>query len=112
MKFRRPKGTNDFTGADAFLFEELSRLGADVFTSYGFGPVILPVFEHTELFSRGIGTETDIVSKEMWTFADRKGRSLTLRPEGTASTVRAYLENGLSKDGVQKFYYCGPILQI
>ena len=111
MKYRRPKGTNDFTGKDALLFEELNNLGASIFTSYGFEPAILPIFEHTELFARGIGSDTDIVSKEMWTFQDRKGRSLTLRPEGTASTVRAFLENGLSKSGVQKFYYSGPFFR-
>lgn len=111
MKIRRPKGTNDFIGARGLLFEELSHLGASIFKTYGFTPAILPIFEHTDLFARGIGTETDIVSKEMYTFADRSDRSLTLRPEGTASTVRAYLENGLTREGVQKFHYCGPFFR-
>lgn len=82
------------------------------FSAFNYKEIIIPVFEFTELFSRGIGGETDIVSKEMFTFEDRGGRSLTLRPEGTAGTVRAYCENGeYNRLALSKFFYIGPMFR-
>lgn len=76
---------------------------------YGFEEIRFPNFEHTELFNRGIGDTTDVVQKEMYTFTDKGGRSVTLRPEGTSSTVRAYLENSLYAKGLPfKAYYIVP----
>ncbi len=84
----------------------------DVFSLYNYREIVIPVLEYTELFSRGIGDETDIVSKEMFTFEDRGGRSLTLRPEGTASVVRAYVENGdYNRLSNCKLFYAGPMFR-
>ena len=80
--------------------------------TYNFKEIIIPVFEYTDVFIRGIGTETDIVSKEMFSFEDRGGRSLTLRPEGTAGAVRAYVENGdYNRLSIAKFFYNGPMFR-
>ncbi len=84
----------------------------DAFRLYNFREIVIPVMEFTEVFVRGIGNETDIVSKEMFTFEDRGGRSLTLRPEGTASVVRAYVENGeYNRLSMCKFFYIGPMFR-
>jgi histidyl-tRNA synthetase len=86
----------------------------DVFRAYNFQEIRTPIFESTELFARGVGEETDIVSKEMFTWEDRgraesdKGQSLTLRPENTAGVVRAYIQHDLQKNGLNKLYYIGP----
>jgi histidyl-tRNA synthetase len=81
-------------------------------TDFGYGELRTPVFEDTQLFIRGVGEGTDIVQKEMYTFADRKGRSMTLRPEGTAAVVRAWLENNLGREaGTQRFWYLGPMFR-
>src|ERR1700730_3999620 len=83
--------------------EKIMREGAQ---AYGFHEIRTPIFEKTELFTRSVGEGTDIVSKEMYTFTDKGNRSLTLRPEGTASVARAYLENNLKElSKVQKFFY-------
>jgi histidyl-tRNA synthetase len=77
---------------------------------YDYGEIRTPLFEDTQLFVRGVGSDTDIVQKEMYTFLDRKGRSLSLRPEGTAAVVRAYLENNMGREaGVRRLYYLGPM---
>ena len=84
----------------------------ELFETYNFKELIIPVFEYTDVFIRGIGTETDIVSKEMFSFEDRGGRSLTLRPEGTAGAVRAYVENGdYNRLSIAKFFYSGPMFR-
>ncbi len=84
----------------------------EVFSLYNYKEVILPVFEYTDVFVRGLGTETDIVSKEMFSFEDRGGRSLTLRPEGTAGMARAYVENGdYNRLSTAKFYYSGQMFR-
>jgi histidyl-tRNA synthetase len=89
--------------------EALSRA---VFAAYNYGEIRTPIFEETQLFARGVGEETDIVSKEMYTFADRDGASLTLRPEATASVVRAYIEHRLwERPGLTKVYYLGPMFR-
>ncbi len=108
--FQKPRGTQDILPADQkywFFVEDLFR---DVMLSAGFGRIMLPAFEDTQLFVRSIGSDTDIVSKEMYTFKDKSDNSLTLRPEGTASIVRAYLENGMHKEPQPvKLYYFLPM---
>jgi len=105
------RGFNDIlpeeTGLWRFIEEEAFR----VFSTYGFSEIRIPVVEKTELFSRSIGETTDIVEKEMYTFADRRGDSLTLRPEGTAPVVRAYIEHKLYSTPVQKLCYSGPMFR-
>lgn len=109
---RAPKGTADLLPEEARAWEHMQRVAQELFARYGYEPVYTPLFEHTEVFTRGIGEATDIVSKEMYTFDDRGGRSLTLRPEGTASVVRAALEHGLVPPGSSaKLYYSGPMFR-
>ena len=96
----------------ARAWEHLQRVAQELFARYGYEPVYTPLFEHTDVFTRGIGEATDIVSKEMYTFEDKGGRSITLRPEGTASVVRAALEHNLTANGAQaKLYYAGPMFR-
>lgn len=98
----------------ARAWEFMTRTAQDLFARYGYEPIYTPLFEHTEVFTRGIGEATDIVSKEMYTFLDKGNppRSLTLRPEGTASVVRAALEHNLTANGAQaKLYYAGPMFR-
>lgn len=112
MNAQAPKGTADMLPDVARAWEYLQRTAQDLFASYGYEPVYTPLFEHTEVFTRGIGEATDIVSKEMYTFEDKGGRSITLRPEGTASVVRAALEHNLTANGAQvKLYYAGPMFR-
>jgi histidyl-tRNA synthetase len=112
MNARAPKGTTDMLPDVARAWEYLLRVAQDLFARYGYEPIYTPIFEHTEVFTRGIGEATDIVSKEMYTFEDRGGRSLTLRPEGTASVVRSALERTLVPQGsVAKLYYSGPMFR-
>lgn len=105
------KGFQDVVPPESRKWSRLFAAAARVFPRFGFTEVYLPVLEHTELFARGIGAGTDIVDKEMYTFLDRKERSLTLRPEGTASLVRAYLESGRGKGESVKWYYTGPMFR-
>jgi len=96
----------------ARAWEHLQRTAQVLFARYGYEPIYTPIFEHTEVFTRGIGEATDIVSKEMYTFEDKGGRSITLRPEGTASVVRSTLEHALTANGAQaKLYYAGPMFR-
>ena len=98
--------------ATARAWEHLTRTAQELFARYGYEPIYTPLFEHTEVFTRGIGEATDIVSKEMYTFEDKGGRSITLRPEGTASVVRAALEHSLTANGqFAKLYYAGPMFR-
>lgn len=92
---QRPKGTRDLLPGETSKWQEVEKKIKKVLDSYNFKEIRLPVFEHTELFQRGVGETTDVVQKEMYTFNDKGGRSITLRPEGTAGAVRAYLENGM-----------------
>jgi len=105
------KGFQDVLPPQSLAFARIEQAAQEVFATYGFQEVRLPVLEHTELFARGIGLGTDIVEKEMYTFLDRKGRSLTLRPEGTAGAVRAYLEAGFGKGEAVKWFYSGPMFR-
>jgi len=96
----------------ARAWEYLQRTAQELFARYGYEPIYTPLFEHTDIFARGIGEATDIVSKEMYTFEDKGGRSLTLRPEGTASVVRSALEHSLTSNGQgAKLYYAGPMFR-
>lgn len=106
------RGMNDILPADSALWQYFERTVADLLTGYGYQQIRLPIVEPTELFKRSIGEVTDIVEKEMYTFDDRNGDSLTLRPEGTAGCVRAMLQHGLLGSGVgQKVWYTGPMFR-
>lgn len=97
---------------DARAWEFMLSTAATLFARYGYAPIFTPLFEHTEVFSRGIGEATDIVGKEMYTFTDKGDRSVTLRPEGTASVVRASLQHNLTANGqAAKLYYSGPMFR-
>ena len=109
------RGTRDLLPPETALWNRIEATARDVFARYNFGEIRTPVFEDTTLFARGVGEETDIVSKEMYTWEDRaraqseKAQSLTLRPENTAGVVRAYIEHKLGETGqLQKLYYIGP----
>jgi histidyl-tRNA synthetase len=110
---RAARGTYDVLPADARIWQALEGELRAVFEAYGYGEIRTPILEATELFVRSVGEETDIVSKEMYTFTDRDGTSsLTLRPEGTAPVVRAYLEHGLANEArMLKLYYLGPMFR-
>lgn len=112
MLTTRPRGTNDILPNEIDKWHRLEEVLRHVSRLYGYSEIRTPIFEHTELFQRGVGETTDIVEKEMYTFVDRGERSLTLRPEGTASTVRAYVENKLFA-GPQptKLFYLGPMFR-
>ncbi|MBP9477312.1 MAG: histidine--tRNA ligase [Sebaldella sp.] len=104
------KGMKDRFSDDVKKYDYIIDSAKNVFSKYGFEKIITPVVEATELFERGVGEETDVVSKEMYTFLDKGDRSITLRPEGTAGIVRAYLQSGLHKsDPVVKWFYFGPM---
>lgn len=112
MLAARPRGTNDILPDEVELWYELEKKIREVCRAYGYGELRTPMFEHTELFQRGIGDTTDIVEKEMYSFLDRGKRSITLRPEGTAPVVRAYLENKLDNGPFPvKLYYYGPMFR-
>lgn len=109
---RKVKGTRDILPPDSRLWVEVEAEAHRVFRGFGYDEIRLPLLEPTELFVRSVGEDTDIVSKEMYTFADRKGRSLTLRPEGTAGVVRAYIENGLGQRPLPlRLSYMGPMFR-
>ena len=103
---QRPKGTKDLLPEDTSVLQNIEDISKLTLESYGFKEIRVPVFEYTELFQRGVGETTDVVQKEMYTFEDKGGRSITLRPEGTAGVVRAYLENGMpSRPSPVKLWY-------
>ncbi|MFZ5596254.1 MAG: histidine--tRNA ligase [Bacillota bacterium] len=112
MITKRPRGTADILPEDVAGWRYVEDIFRQVCREYNFEEIRTPVFEHTELFERGVGDTTDIVEKEMYTFRDRKNRSITLRPEGTAPVARAFLENNLNA-GPQpvKLYYGGPMFR-
>ena len=112
MEFTAIKGFKDILPAEIEPWQRLDRIARAVFAAFGFREIKLPVMEWTELFSRSIGQETDIVSKEMYTLHDSKGRGMTLRPEATASVCRAYIQNRLHQDSpVQKLFVMGPMFR-
>jgi histidyl-tRNA synthetase len=114
---KSPRGTRDLLPPDTALWNFVEATVRDVFRAYNFHEIRTPIFESTELFARGVGEETDIVSKEMFTWEDRgraesdKGQSLTLRPENTAGIVRAYIEHKLWERGLNKVFSIGPMFR-
>jgi histidyl-tRNA synthetase len=111
-KYQAPRGTFDVLPSDARVRERVERTAVEVFARAGYERIGTPVFEDTELFERGVGRSTDIVRKEMFTFEDKGGRSITLRPEGTAPICRAYLEHGMHKLAQPvKLSYVGPFFR-
>jgi histidyl-tRNA synthetase len=107
-----PKGTQDILPEDISKWYYIEDMIKEILNKYGYKEIRTPFFEYTDLFVRGIGESTDIVTKEMFTFLDRKGRSLTLRPEGTAPVIRAYLENRMDRiSKVVKLFYLGPMFR-
>lgn len=113
MKIQRPVGTYDLTPEDTLIWSGLEEKIRAMFHTYNYDEIRTPIFEYTELFHRGVGESTDIVNKEMYTFLDRGERSITLRPEGTAAVVRAWIENGLEtkNPGVTKLWYLAPMFR-
>ncbi|NLV24030.1 MAG: histidine--tRNA ligase [Deltaproteobacteria bacterium] len=106
------KGMNDILPAEIAAWHFLESQVREVFPPFGFNEIRVPVLEKTELFCRSIGDDTDIVEKEMYTFPDKSGHSLTLRPEGTASVMRAYIEHKMyAQNQVEKLYYVGPMFR-
>ena len=111
-KFRAPRGTQDILPRDSGRWQRVEAAFREVCRRYGYAEIRTPLFEETELFARGVGEGTEIVSKQMYTFEDRGGRSRTLRAEGTAPVVRAYLEHNLgAQGGTQKLFYVAPIFR-
>jgi len=109
---RSVKGTRDLLPGETALWQRVEDEARRVFVAYNFREIRTPVLEPTALFARSVGADTDIVTKEMYTFQDRDNESLTLRPEATASVVRAYIEHGLyNEGGVHKLYYLGPMFR-
>lgn len=112
MEYKAPRGTRDVLPSEAARWRRLEACFQEICELHGFEEIRTPIFEHTELFARSVGEESDIVSKEMYTFTDRGGRKLTLRPEGTAPVVRAYLQRGLaSRPQPVKLFYFGPMFR-
>jgi histidyl-tRNA synthetase len=110
-KFQAIKGVRDILPPESGIWSRVEKTARDIFATYGFGEILLPVFEQTELFARSVGVSTDIVGKEMYTFSDGD-ESLSLRPEATASAVRAYIEHGMhTLPGDVKLYYMGPMFR-
>ena len=106
------KGTRDLLPPATEVWNRVESTARTVFRAYHYQEIRTPILEETQLFARGVGAETDIVTKEMYTFDDRDGSSLTLRPENTASVIRAYIEHRLDqRPGVQKLYYMGPMFR-
>src|SRR5262245_25628430 len=106
------RGTYDVLPGDIEIWHAVEALIRGVFHSYGFNEIRTPILESTELFVRGVGEETDVVSKEMYTFTDRDGGSLSLRPEGTAPVIRSYIEHQLQNEArMMKLYYIAPMFR-
>jgi histidyl-tRNA synthetase len=112
MAIQAIKGVKDILPVDVPLWQHLEATARKLFEDYGFSEIRVPVFEYTELFARSIGTSTDIVEKEMYTFEDRDGKKITLRPEGTAGVVRAFVEHKMYSDSqLTRLYYMGPMFR-
>jgi len=112
MKFKTLKGIEDITPPETSKWQQVETIAREVFRAYGCKEIKLPIIEPTELFRRSIGETTEIVEKEMYTFQDKGGRSVTLRPEGTAGFVRAFVKHHLyNEPSPQKYYYMGPMFR-
>jgi len=111
-KFQAPKGVSEYFPPDSIQFEYVRDVLLQNAKLAGYSLIELPVFEDTEVFTRGVGESTDVVSKEMYTFEDRGGRSITLRPEGTAGVMRAVIEHNLDKGQLPvKLFYSGAFFR-
>jgi histidyl-tRNA synthetase len=109
MQIKRPKGTEDITPGQSYKWHYVEALMREICALNGYAEIRTPAFEHTELFNKGVGEATDVVQKEMYTFEDKAGRSITLKPEGTSPTVRAFIENGIfNEPQPSKMYYFTP----
>ena len=113
MAIQAPKGTRDVTPQESYKWQYIEGMARDICAAYGYREVRTPVIEHTELFLRGVGDTTDIVQKEMYTFDDKGGRSITLKPEGTAGVARMFLENGLFNEAqpIKMYYLYCPVFR-
>ncbi len=112
MKYKTLKGLQDILPPDISVWQHIEHTAREIFTTYGYQEIRLPIMESTDVFIRSIGETSDIVEKEMYTFRDKGGRSVTLRPEGTAPFVRAYVEHHLhNHPAPQKYYYMGPMFR-
>lgn len=113
MTFQIPRGTQDILPNVVGKWQYIEKTAREICRLYQYQEIRTPIFEHTELFLRSVGQTTDVVQKEMYTFEDRKGRSLTLRPEGTAAAVRSFVENKMYAHPIQpvKLYYIGPMFR-
>src|SRR5260221_11781811 len=112
MKFQAIKGVRDILPPESALWNRVEHSAREVFEAFGFAELRVPIFESTDLFARSVGQESDIVSKEMYSFQDRDESSISLRPEATASVVRAYTEHGMQTlPGNVKLYYMGPMFR-
>ncbi|QGT99119.1 Histidyl-tRNA synthetase [Candidatus Syntrophocurvum alkaliphilum] len=112
MKIQAPRGTYDILPEESWKWQYVEQVIKETAELFGYKEVRTPIFEHTELFERGVGESTDIVAKEMYTFTDKAERSITLRPEGTASCVRSFVENRLFGGVLPiKWYYFGPMFR-
>jgi histidyl-tRNA synthetase len=112
MQVKAVRGTRDILPPSSAVWNHVETVARQVFRAYNYGEIRTPIFELTELFARGVGSDTDIVSKEMYTWDDRDGTSLTLRPECTASVIRACIEHRLDQlPGLKKFFYLGPMFR-
>ena len=113
MSIKAVKGVKDILPGSIGTWREVENRAKSLFARFGFKEIVLPIFEKTEVFAKGVGEETDIVQKEMYTFEDRGGESITLRPEGTASCVRAYIEHSMfhPPGTVTKLFYMGPMFR-
>ncbi|NNK84542.1 MAG: histidine--tRNA ligase, partial [Desulfobacterales bacterium] len=106
------KGFKDILPGEVEIRQQIEKIARSLFEDFAFKEIRIPILERTELFARSIGEDTDIVEKEMYTFPDRKGELITLRPEATASVVRSYIQHKLyAKDPFQKFYTIGPMFR-
>ena len=111
VKYQRVRGMRDILPGESERWREVEDTGTNVLGRYGYQELRIPLIEATELFTRGVGEATDLVEKEMYTFDDRRGKSLSLRPEGTAGCVRACIENGLLHNRTPKLWYYGPMFR-
>ena len=113
MAYSAPRGTVDILPDQSVKWQELEQLLRTICANYNVKEMRTPIFEHTELFTRSVGDTTDVVTKEMYSFEDKKGRSITLRPEGTAGIARSYVEHKMFAlpEKLQKIYYMGPMFR-
>lgn len=112
MKYKALRGTKDILPKEAALWQEIESVSRIIFRIFGYGEIRTPIIEETQLFIKSVGEDTDIVNKEMFSFTDRGERDIALRPEGTASIIRAYLESNLYKTApFQRLYYMGPMFR-